>query len=133
VADALCPACNPGGLAQPAASQAHGTVFLGVAGAVLALAVVASFFVGGVGPFDVAVRGVTAEGSGLLVRLEVTNHGSRAGHATCRVWDPAKLGNPPAETFIRSPEVSAGQTVAFEQHVTRLGEAERALAASCSR
>ena len=27
LADALCAACNPGGLEQPAASQAHGTVF----------------------------------------------------------------------------------------------------------
>jgi hypothetical protein len=133
VADALCRACNPDRLAQPSASQAHGTVFVGIAGAVVALAVVASFFVGGVGPFSVAVRGVTADGSGLLVRLEVTNNGSRAGHATCRLWDPTRLGNPPVETFIRSPEIGAGQTVAFEQHVTRLGQTERPLAATCSR
>ena len=32
---ALCERCNPLGLAQPAASQAHGTVFLGIGAAVL--------------------------------------------------------------------------------------------------
>ena len=58
VADALCRACNPAGLKQPAASQAHGTVFLGIALAVIAMAVVATFLVGGVGPFRSSVRDV---------------------------------------------------------------------------
>jgi hypothetical protein len=133
VADALCRSCNPGGLKQPAASQAHGTVFLGIALAVVAMAVVASLLVGGVGPFTATVRDVVPDGGGLVLSLEVENGGSRAGNASCRVWDPTYLGNPPVETFVRSPEIAAGQSLAFEQRVTALGTAERPLAVTCSR
>jgi len=133
VADALCRSCNPGGLKQPAASQAHGTVFLGIALAVVAMAVVASFLVGGVGPFTAAVRDVVPDGGGLVLSLEVENGGSRAGTATCRVWDPTYLGNPPVETFVRSPEIAAGQSLSFDQRVTALGTAERPLAVTCTR
>ena len=133
VADALCRTCNPAGLKQPAASQAHGTVFLGIALAVIGMALVATFLVGGVGPFRAAVLGATPDGTGLVLRLEVTNGGSRAGTATCRVWDPTYLGNPPVETFVRSPEIAPGEALTFEQRVTALGTAERPLAASCTR
>lgn len=133
VADALCRACNPAGLKQPAASQAHGTVFLGIALAVVGMTLAATFLVGGVGPFRAAVLGSTADGTGLVVRLEVTNEGSRAGVATCRVWDPTYLGNPPVETFVRTPEIAPGATLAFEQRVNALGASERPLAATCTR
>jgi hypothetical protein len=133
VADALCRTCNPAGLKQPAASQAHGTVFLGIALAVVGMALAATFLVGGVGPFRAAVLGSVPDGAGLVVRLEVANEGSRAGTATCRVWDPTYLGNPPVETFVRSPEIAPGATLVFEQRVTALGPAERPLAATCSR
>ncbi len=133
VADALCRACNPAGLKQPAASQAHGTVFLGIVLAVVGMAVVASFLVGGVGPFTASIRDVVPDGGGLVLRLDVANDGSRAGNATCRVWDPTYLGNPPVETFVRSPEIAAGESLAFEQRVTALGPTERPLAVSCTR
>lgn len=133
VADALCRACNPAGLKQPAPSQAHGTVFLGIALAVVGMTLVATFLVGGVGPFRAAVLGSAPDGGGLLVRLEVTNEGSRAGTATCRVWDPTYLGNPPIETFVRTPEIAPGETLPFEQRVTALGPTERPLAATCTR
>lgn len=133
VADALCRSCNPAGLKQPAATQAHGTVFLGIAVAVVGMAVVASFLVGGVGPFTASVRGAVPDGSGLVVSLEVANDGSRAGRASCRVWDPTYLGNPPVETFVRSPEIPAGETIRFDQRVAGLGAAERPLAVSCTR
>lgn len=133
VADALCRSCNPGRLKQPAASQAHGTVFLGIALAVVAMAAFATFLVGGVGPFTAAVRDVVPDGGGLVLRLQVENGGSRAGNATCRVWDPTYLRNPPIETFVRSPEIAAGQSIAFEQRVTALGTEARPLAVTCSR
>jgi hypothetical protein len=121
LADALCGTCNPAHLEQPASSQAHGTVFLGIALAVVAMAVALTVFVGGVGPFRAALRGV------------VQNLGSRAGHASCRIWDPTYPGNPPVETYIRTPEVPAGHGLVFEQRVTGLGAAERSLAVDCSR
>ncbi|HEX5826618.1 MAG TPA: hypothetical protein VFY23_03800, partial [Candidatus Limnocylindrales bacterium] len=39
VSQAMCEHCNPLGLKEPAASQAHGTVFVGIAVAVVLMAV----------------------------------------------------------------------------------------------
>ncbi len=133
VADALCRSCNPAGLKQPAASQAHGTIFLGIAIAVVGMAAAAAFFLGGVGPFSAAIRSAAPDGDGLVLTLAVDNTGSRAGHASCRVWDPTYLANPPVETFVRTPEIAPGGSVVFDQRVTGLGAAVRPLAVSCSR
>lgn len=133
VADALCRSCNPAGLKQPAASQAHGTVFLGIALAVVAMAAVATFMLGGIGPFRAAMQATTPDGDGLVLTLAVENTGSRAGQASCRVWDPTYLGNPPIETYVRTPEIAPGESLVFEQRVTGLGATERPLAVTCSR
>lgn len=133
LADALCRTCNPAGLKQPAASQAHGTVFLGIALAVVALAVALTVLVGGVGPFRATLRSVVPDADGLLLTVAVENLGSRAGHAACRVWDPTYPGSPAVETYVRTPEVPAGHGIVFEQRVTGLGAAERSLAVDCSR
>jgi len=133
IADALCRSCNPAGLKQPAASQAHGTVFLGIALAVVGMAVAATFFLGGIGPFPAAIRAATPAGDGLVLTLAVENAGSRAGHASCRVWDPTYLANPPIETFVRTPEIGPQGSIVFDQRVTGLGTAVRPLAVSCSR
>ena len=53
ISESMCERCNPLGLKAPAASQAHGTAILGVAVAVVILAVVARLAVAGVGPCDV--------------------------------------------------------------------------------
>ena len=133
IADALCRSCNPAGLKQPAASQAHGTVFLGIALAVVGMAVVATFFLGGVGPFPATIRAAVPDGGGIVLTLAVENAGSRAGHASCRVWDPTYLANPPIETFVRTPEIEARGSIVFDQRVTALGTAVRPFAVSCSR
>jgi hypothetical protein len=129
----MCAACNPAGLKQPAASQAHGTVFLGIALAVAGLAVAATFLVGGVGPFSAAIRAVVPDGEGLVLAVAVENGGSRSGRASCRVWDPTYMGSPPVETFIQSPAVGPGEELVFQQRVTGLGAAVRPLAISCTR
>ena len=133
LADAMCSTCNPAGLEQPAASQAHGTVFLGIGLAVVAMAIALTVLVGGVGPFRATLRGTVPDGDGLLLTVAVENIGSRAGRASCRVWDPTYPGNPPVETYVRTPEVPAGDGLVFEQRVTGLGAAERSLAVDCSR
>ncbi len=131
--DALCPTCNPARLRQPAASQAHGTVFLGIALAVVAMAVALTVLVGGVGPFRATLRNAVPAGDGLLLTLAVENLGSREGRASCRVWDPTYPGNPPVETYVRTPEVPAGDGLVFEQRVSGLGATGRSLAVDCSR
>ena len=131
--DALCAACNPGRLEQPAASQAHGTVFGGIALAVVAMLIIATFLVGGEGPFTGQLAATTPVDGGLLLTLRVTNAGRQDGQATCRVWDPSYLGNPPVETFVRTPSIPAGGTLAFEQRVADLGTRARSFAVDCSR
>ena len=133
LADALCAACNPAGLEQPAASQAHGTVFAGIALGVVAMLAAATFLVGGVGPFTGRLTAAEPTDGGLVLTLDVTNAGRRDGPATCRVWDPAFLGNPPIETYVRTPAIPSGQTLTFEQRVVDLGTEARAFAVDCSR
>ena len=133
LADALCAACNPGGLEQPAASQVHGTVFAGIALAVVAMLVGATFLIGGVGPFTGQLAAASPVDGGLVLTLGVANAGRRDGPATCRVWDPAYLGNPPIETYVRTPPIPAGETLTFEQRVANLGTETRAFAVDCSR
>jgi hypothetical protein len=133
ITDALCAACNPAGLEQPAASQAHGTVFGGIALAVVAMLVAATFLVGGVGPFDGRLVSAMPADGGVMLTLSVANAGRRDGQATCRVWDPAYLGNPPVETYVRTPSIAAGATLTFSQRVVDLGTEARAFAVDCSR
>lgn len=133
VSDALCRACNPGGLKQPAASQAHGTVYLGIALAVVGLGAAATVLLGGVGPFTARVQAAVPAPGGLALTLVVANDGSRDGQASCRIWDPTYLGTPAVETFIRTPSIPAGQSLTFQQVVADLGTTIRPLAADCSR
>lgn len=133
VSDSLCRTCNPGGLKQPAASQAHGTVYLGIALAVVGLGLAATFLLGGVGPFTARIAAAAPAPGGLALTLVVSNEGSRDGQASCRVWDPTYLGTPAVETFVRTPPIPAGQSITFQQVVADLGTAVRPLSADCSR
>lgn len=127
---AMCDRCNPLGLSQPAASQAHGTVFLGVAVAVIGLALLGQFVLAGIGPFSTELVGRAPDPRGVSVTIAVTNEGSRAGIATCRVYDPS-LGIGPETAFFQSPRVEPGETVTFSRLVTELGSDPDGVAADC--
>src|SRR5436190_14553963 len=73
---AMCDRCNPLGLKQPAASQAHGTVFLGIAAAVVGLALLGRMAIAGVGPFSGRVVSVLPDPPNLVVTLSATSQGS---------------------------------------------------------
>jgi hypothetical protein len=130
-AAALCDECNPLGLAQPSATQVHGIAFLGVAIAVIVMAVVGRVALGGVGPFEGRVAAAMAQGTALEVTLSVTNRGTSAGATTCTVTDPgARYGG--AVGYVQSPRIGPGETVTFTGEVTELGTAPGGLAVSCS-
>jgi len=127
----MCERCNPLGLKQPAASQAHGTVFVGIALAVVLLAVVARLTVSGVGPFSGGISKVVADPGGLRISISVTNEGSNAGSTTCRVGDPAIRGIGPETAFVSSPVIQPGQSVTFDAVVASLGTTVKPLTADC--
>jgi len=129
--DAMCERCNPLGLKQPASSQAHGTVFLGIAIAVLALAVLGRYVVVGIGPFTGHVTAVAAAPPNLMVTLSVRNEGTRAGSVTCRVYDPSVAGIGPDSSYVLSPDIPPGTTMTFTKPVTTLGSTVKTLAADC--
>jgi len=132
IADGMCERCNPLGLKQPAASQAHGTVVVGIVAAVIVLFALAKISIHGVGPFQGVVAGVISAPPGLAVTISVTNQGTSTGSTTCRIYDPTIQGIGPESTYADSPQVPPGRTVAFSKQVTTLGTVVRPLAVSCS-
>ncbi len=128
--EALCELCNPLGLAQPATSQAHGTVFVAIVGAVVLLAVAGRLALSGVGPFHGQVTGITPSGAGLAVALTVRNDGSREGSTTCRLTETSRAGTGPA-VVILTPHVKPGQTLTFSTAVDEFGTAVLPLAVEC--
>ena len=131
VSQAMCERCNPLGLKEPAASQAHGIVFLGIGIAVVILAVVARLAVAGIGPFRSEVAGVAADPAGLRITISVTNDGENAGSTTCRVGDPQIRGIGPETAYVDSPIVQPGETLTFDAVVTTLGTTVIPLTADC--
>jgi predicted nucleic acid-binding Zn ribbon protein len=131
VTESMCERCNPLGLKAPSPSQAHGTVFIGIAVAVVIMAVLARVAVSGIGPFQTEVTGIAADPGGLRISITVTNDGSNAGATTCRVGDPAIRGIGPETAYVTSPIVQPGQTVTFEAVVDSLGTTVKPLTAEC--
>ena len=127
----MCERCNPLGLKAPAASQAHGTVFVGIVVAVVIMAVAARFAVSGIGPFQTELAGVASAPTGLRVSITVTNEGSSAGSTTCRIGNPAKRGIGPETAFVQSPVIPAGGSLTFDAVVTSLGTEVIPLTAEC--
>jgi hypothetical protein len=126
----MCEDCNPLGVTQPSTSQAHGTVFVGIVLAVIALALAGRFALAGIGPFEVEIAHVRANGDGLAVTLAVRNDGTNAGTTRCRITDPSRSGSGPA-AFVLSPVIGPGDRIEFDAAVTQFGDTPRQLAANC--
>ena len=131
LAESMCERCNPLGLRAPAASQAHGTVFVGIVAAVLIMAAVARLSISGIGPFRSEVMNVVADPAGLRVTVSVTNGGTAPGSTTCRIDDPSLGGIGPEAAFVESPRVEPGTTVVFDVVVASLGREPKTLNADC--
>jgi hypothetical protein len=127
----LCERCNPLGLADSSSSQLHGTVFIGVVLAVVALALIGRLSLTGVGPFEGSVAAAVASGDGLAITLTVTNNGTGTGQTTCRVTDPVDRSGG-GSAFLLSPQIAGGKTSTFTQTVTQLGSKIRPLTVECS-
>jgi hypothetical protein len=86
IGTSLCPDDNPGGIGAPSATQAHGTIFVGVLAGFVALALAARVALGSAGPFSGAIESaVTRPDGGVDVAVRVTNQGSSTAPANCRI------------------------------------------------
>ena len=133
ISESMCERCNPLGLKAPAASQAHGTAILGVAVAVVMLAVVARFAVAGIGPLTSSLVSVGADPAGLRVTISITNAGSNAGATTCRIGDPRAARDRARDGVRRRARSSSpGRRLTFEAVVTSLGTTPRPLNVDCA-
>jgi len=128
----LCERCNPLGLKDSASSQVHGSVILAVGVAIAGLAIAGHLAVAGIGPFTSKVTEMRAGSTnGLIVAtISVTNQGTTAGTATCRVSDPADRGIDHSD-IVYSPRVAAGATITFD-HEARFGSVDRPFSVTCS-
>jgi hypothetical protein len=129
--DGMCERCNPLGLRQPSATQAHGTALIGVAVAVVVLAVAARVLTAGIGPFTARIANVQTAADGLRLTIDLTNKGTTTSAISCTVGDPAIRGIGPETAVVQSPNVPAGQELTFEATVTSLGTDPRPLTIAC--
>ena len=127
---ALCETCNPLGLAQPSASQAHGTVFLGIGAAVLILAALAGASSKGVGPFTASLSSGISTPGGLAVTLTVMNTGTGPGSATCSVTT-TKLGSAGIIEILNTPRIDAGASISVDRVVKSFGTTPLPLVVQC--
>lgn len=127
---ALCERCNPLGLAQPSASQAHGTVFLGIGAAVLLLASLAGSASRGIGPFTASMSAAQSVPGGLAVKISVTNTGDTAGSATCQVTT-SEIGSAGLSEIISTPRIEPGATTTVDRELKSFGSEPIPLAISC--
>jgi hypothetical protein len=127
---ALCERCNPLGLAQPSASQAHGTVFLGIGAAVLLLASLAGSASRGIGPFTVSMSAADSVPGGLAVEISVTNTGASAGSATCQVTT-SEIGSAGLSEIISTPRIEPGATTTIDRQLKSFGSDPIPLSISC--
>jgi hypothetical protein len=127
---ALCERCNPLGLAQPSASQAHGTVALGIGAAVLLLASLAGSSSRGIGPFTVDMSAPDSVPGGLAVAITVTNTGATAGSATCQVTT-SEIGSAGLSEIVSTPRIEPGETTTVDRQLKSFGSDPIPLTISC--
>ena len=109
---ALCERDNPGAIKGPSPTQAHGTILIGVIGGFVGLLLLLRLTTAGVGPFGSTLAGVaTRADGGLDVVVQVTNSGTRAAGASCRV---SGGGAPDFRDYVFFTEpIPAGETHTF--------------------
>jgi hypothetical protein len=123
---ALCDTCNPTGLAQPAPTQAHGTVLVAIIGAVAVLALLAGLARSSVGPFEATIDDAVAVPPTIMLTISATNHGSSDSPTRCRVTDDEGR-----TAIVATERIAAGATVTFTRVVTDLSADPTALHVTC--
>ena len=110
----LCERDNPGHIKSPSSTQVHGTILIGVIAGFIGLALVFGATSAGAGPFNATVAGVaTRVDGGVDVAMSVTNNGTRASGASCRV---SPDGAPDYRDYVFFTEpIPAGESRQFQR------------------
>jgi len=131
--ETICDVCNRAGMATPSATQYHGTIVVAIVAGVVIMALAASWSLRGIGPF----RGEALGWSGtppdaVVVEVQVTNEGTRAGRAKCQLTarDGSNLVLRIRSTV--SPQIEGGGTVTFSERIPGLPLAPATVAVSCA-
>ncbi|MDQ2853342.1 MAG: DUF4307 domain-containing protein [Chloroflexota bacterium] len=130
--ETICQVCNRAGMATPSATQYHGTIVVAIVAGVAIMAVAASLALRGIGPFRGAALGWDRDPpDGVVVQIQVTNEGDRAGRAKCQL-----TARDSAQQVLRtrsavSPQVPARSTITFDERIPGLPLAPASVAVSC--
>ena len=131
--ETICEVCNRAGMATPSATQYHGTIVVAIVGGVVLMAIAASLSLRGIGPFQARTLGWSSDPpDAVVVELQVTNEGTRAGRAKCQVTarDASNLVLRIRSTV--SPQVNGGGTVTFSERIPGLSRAPASVDVSCA-
>lgn len=106
----LCQSDNPARIASPSATQAHGTILIGVIVGFVLFALAGRLATGTGGPFEASIEGRSSRSDGgAEVVVRVVNSGESAATATCRVTRDG-LARQEDYTF-RTERIEPGATV----------------------
>jgi hypothetical protein len=113
----LCETCNPTALAGPTATQVHGLILGAVAGALIAIGLVAKLLAAPAGPFPASVGGQAAYPDGSVeVVVTIANGGSSSARPTCTIV----RGSQDVGIDFLSDPVPAGGSITVTKHVPPL-------------
>jgi predicted nucleic acid-binding Zn ribbon protein len=130
--ETICEVCNRAGMATPSATQYHGTIVVAIVAGVVIMAIAASLSLRGIGPFQgQALNWQSDPPDGVVVEVQVTNEGTRAGRAKCQLIARDAAGNELRTRSSISPQVPAGGTITFTDRIPGLPAAPDSVGASC--
>jgi|tagenome__1003787_1003787.scaffolds.fasta_scaffold20968968_3 hypothetical protein len=112
----LCERDNPGRIKSPSTTQVHGTIVIGVIVGFLLLLGLLRVGGAGVGPFHSTLQGYSSRADGgVQVAITVSNGGTRAAGASCRI---SANGAPDfRDYFFFTSLIQPGETRSFTETV----------------
>ena len=130
--ESICEVCNRAGMATPSATQYHGTIVVAIVLGVALMAIGASLAMRGIGPYQSHVLAFHTAGQGqVAVSVALTNEGSRAGRASCKLTAQDDAGRPLAVTTAVSPQVESHASATFDAEILGVNGAPASVSVSC--
>ena len=130
--ETICEVCNRAGMATPSATQYHGTIVVSIVAGVVIMAVAASLALRGIGPFrGEALQWGSDPPDGVLVQVQVTNEGTKAGRAKCQLTALDTADQVLRVRATVSPQVPGGGSITFEERIPGMPAVPASVTVSC--